>query len=1213
MATVTGTISDATGAVVANAPITLRNIENGQTFSAASSETGNFTVSQLPIGDYDLTVAVPGFKTYTHTKFHLAAAQTMREDVLLEVGQTSESVTVTAEASLLRTEGSELVHNVTLSQMNNLPILPVGSTNSGFRDPFASTRLVPGIRYSTAALATESIIINGTPSNTLQTRLDGATINPTSPRLLGATMQTQPSVDAIEEVAIQTSNFAAEYGTAGGAVVNMVSKSGTNQFHGTAYDYFVNEALNARQPYTGLRNKVRQQDWGFTFGGPVRIPKVYDGKNKTFFFWSYEQFRQKSINSTSASTVPIAPYRIGDFSNVILQENRLVTTASGPVKDPLGNNIPSGTIYDPATGSSTRTAFPGNQIPVTRFDPIAAKVLNLVPQPLGVNAGKGQAGNNYQAPYDTSRTSAIPSIKIDHNLSSKGRLSFYFQRTSTDTPRTVTGADNFPSLITAGVRSVSSGRTFRLNYDHTLTPLLLLHFGVGFNDSDFNLSSDVINYDSFKELGLTGQTLARNFPRIAMGAIPTGSSLDALGGMSSLGTTTQQHFWERRPSGNASATYVKGAHTYKVGAEYRLEKFPNTDFSNTNGVYTFGFNWTQQPSLQNVTTNQGFTGFPLASFLLGGMSGASQFSPIAAGNSKSQTAIYIQDTWKATRKLTLDYGIRWDYGTYTKEQYGRNGSFGAAVSNPSASGILGGRQYESTCKCNFASNYPWALGPRLGVAYQINSKTVIRGGFGVVYNATSTAAGSSTNSAAASTPATNSGQIVGLFKDGIPSDVRSMWPNVAPNAGQPVGAVVGFPNYVDPNAGRPARLLQWNVTVQREINRDLVVEAAYVGNRGVWWTANDLNTMDFLQQSVLTSRGFNDFTSLAESQLLTATVDRLTPAQRATLAARGITGIPYANFPTATQTVRQSLLPFPQYTSPATGILQVVGGAPLGKTWYDSFQLTLNKRFSHGLTLNFNYNYSKNLDLMSATDVFNRDTGKNLSVNDLPHQLRLTAQYVVPNLRNSGFRAVSNKYVSAALSGWGLGTYLNYQSAALVGLPTSAGAVPLSQFLGRGPGPAQLMPGANPWSVDWTDYDGNHHSDPLDINCHCFDPTKTVVLNPNVWTNVPDGQWAANMSSIRSFRGFRAPTENANFSRNFRFGRDGRYNLNLRIEFANIFNRMQYSSLTTPITLGNFKTAPTKFQSGNFTGLYSGGYGTVVPTAGTSGQRSGTLIGRFTF
>ena len=699
LGTITGTVNDATGAVVANAPISVKNLENGAVFTAASSDTGNYTVSQLPIGDYDLTVAVSGFKTYTHTKFHLAAGQTMREDVMLQVGSATDSITVSAESSLLRTESSQIVSNVTLSQLDNLPILAVGSTNSGFRDPFSAVRLVPGVQYNNgtniaagATAATTTMSVNGTPSNTYGTRLDGMTMNPTGPRLIGAQMQTQPSTDAIQEVAIQTSNFAAEYGAAGGAMINMVTKSGTNQYHGTGYDYGTNEALNARQPYTALKNKIRQSDWGFTAGGPVRIPKVYNGTNKTFFFFSFEQFRQVNVVNANAS-VPTAAYRNGDFSGLITAENRLVSTASGPARDALGNTIPSGTIFDPATqtvvnGIANRQPFPNNQIPVSRFDPVAVKILALIPGPKGVNFDRGLVSNNYTGTYDTSRHSNIPSIKLDQ-IFGNGHLSFYYQDTSTKTPRTPAGADPLPELITAGASSFSSGETWRVNYDRTLSPTLLLHAGIGFNSSDFGLEAPVHNYDAFKELGLAGQTEARYFPRIVTAV----STNDQIGGLTAIGSNFPTLSYERRPSAIVSATYVRGGHTYKVGVDWRYEKFPNYPhsslLSNTTGTYNFLPNYTQQPALQGATISSGFTGFEFASFLLGGVTSTTQWAPVAYQNEKSQTGIYLQDTWKITRKITLDYGVRWDYGTYPREEHGRNGSLGLAIPNPSASGRPG--------------------------------------------------------------------------------------------------------------------------------------------------------------------------------------------------------------------------------------------------------------------------------------------------------------------------------------------------------------------------------------------------------------------------------------------------------------------------------------------------------------------------------------------
>jgi hypothetical protein len=1216
LATVTGTIADGSGAVLANAPVEIKNRDNGQIFRAASSGTGNYTVSQLPIGDYDLSVTVPGFKTYAHTNFHLSASQTLREDITLDVGQTTESVTVTAEASLLKTETSTVAQNVTLTQLNNLPVLTVGGSNSGFRDPFNSVRLVPGVRYAAGSniasgnpAAVTTMVINGTPANTLQARLDGMTTNPTGPRLLGAQQQTQPSVDAIEEVSIETSNFAAEFGAAGGAMVNMVSKSGTNAYHGSVYDYGTNEALNAHQPYTGIRNVVKQHDWGYTIGGPVRIPFLYNGTNKTFFFYSYEQYRNKNINTSNTTTVPLPAYRTGDFSNLLTAENRLITTSTGNYLDPLGRTIQSGTIFDPntlavaANGTSYRNPFPGNQIPVARFDPIVVKILPLIPQPLGLNASRGQASNNYQGTFDSSRRSSIPSIKLDQNVGEKGRLSFYHQYTTTKVPRTPTGADAFTAPLTGSVASFSSGRTIRLNYDYTVTPRLLLHLGAGYNDSDFALLAELNNFDAVAQLGLRGQTAARYYPYQVIGV----DGNTAIGGSSNFGMSGfPTNSLERRPSGIASASYVTGSHTIKIGSDWRMERFPNYIDANTNGTYTFGSNMTEQPSLLGVVTNQGFDGFNFASYLLGGTSANSLNSTIALSNYKTQFALYAQDTWKVTRKLTLDYGLRWDYGTYTREQYGRIGSIGLNVPDPASNGRLGGSQFEATCSCNFAKNYPFALGPRIGVSYQINPKTVLRAGVGVVYNSTATPALAASNSAATTAFPGNSGLTTGLFKDGMPASVQPAWPNFSANVGRSPGLVGAMPQLMDRSAGRPARLLQWSIGLQREINRNLVVEASYVANRGVWWTANALAPLNSLSQADLRRYGFNDFTSAAEAQMLTRTVAALTTAQRSTLAARGITGRPYSLFPT-TQTVRQSLRDYPQFTT--SGLFN----APLGTTWYDSFQLNVTQRFNHGLSFNMNYNFSKSLDLMSATDPFNRANGKNITGGELPHQLRLTLQYQVPELRNSGMAFVSNPIASHILSGWGLGTYLAYQSAGVLGRPSSNGTTPINQFLGYGPGSAQLRTNPdgsymNPWSINWVDNDGKQRTDPIDINCRCFDPTKTVLLNPAAWTNIPDGQFASDQSTLRFFRGQRQPEENVNFSRNFRFKE--RVTLNVRVEFNNILNRTR---LPNPSTAGNFAANPTLFTTGANAGLYSGGFGTMNVLSGTGGQRTGTFVGRITF
>src|ERR1039458_4621505 len=380
LATITGTITDQSGAAVANAPVEVRSSDTGTNFQGASSSTGNYTVTQLPVGDYELSVTVSGFKKYTHTNLHLAAGQTIGEDITLQVGQSTESVTVSAETSLLQTESAEVSGNFTLKQLDGLPLLTVAATNDGIRDYFAASRLLPGVQYCDSATcpgggsgnAITVTVINGTPNNSLTTRLDGSTMNPTSSRLGGATMETQSSTEAVQEVNILTSSFAPEFGAGLGAVVNVISKSGTNDLHGNAYDYLVNTALNPAPAHRGVRNAVHQNDLGFTVGGPVWIPKIYNGRNRTFFFFSYEEFLQNLLNTTTLSTVPIPAYRNGDFSSLITTENRLVSTASGPYTDPLGRTIQSGTIFDPASaftgpnGALVRNPFQGNIIPPSR-------------------------------------------------------------------------------------------------------------------------------------------------------------------------------------------------------------------------------------------------------------------------------------------------------------------------------------------------------------------------------------------------------------------------------------------------------------------------------------------------------------------------------------------------------------------------------------------------------------------------------------------------------------------------------------------------------------------------------------------------------------------------------------------------------------------------------------------------------------------------------
>src|SRR5262252_6016077 len=321
--TITGTISDPAGAVVASAPVEARNVETGAVYLAATTATGNYTLSQLPAGTYEMSVTIPGFKRFVRQNIVVSVAGTLRIDVTLEVGATSESVTVTEAAPLLKTESGELSHNMTTDRVDNLPVINLGfGANLGnVRNPLQAITLIPG-----SAFANDNTVrLNGMPANTQSIRIEGQ--DATDGQNRRENQVNQVSLDAIQEVTVQTSNYAAEYGQAGGGYFNYTMKSGANQFHGSAYDYFVNEVLNAGTPFTDagttnslkagqhIRNAQRRNNYGFTFGGPVVLGKLYNGHDKTFFFFNFEQFRETQMVANGLATVPTLAYRQGNFSS----------------------------------------------------------------------------------------------------------------------------------------------------------------------------------------------------------------------------------------------------------------------------------------------------------------------------------------------------------------------------------------------------------------------------------------------------------------------------------------------------------------------------------------------------------------------------------------------------------------------------------------------------------------------------------------------------------------------------------------------------------------------------------------------------------------------------------------------------------------------------------------------------------------------------------
>jgi len=1224
---ITGTVADATNAVIPGAGVTATNTQTTAKYETVSTETGNYTLAQLPAGTYDLTVELPGFKKYVRQGITVQVSATLRIDVVLEVGAATEEVTVNADAPLLKTESGELSHNVRTETMDTLPLVAIGvaAGSSSIRNPQTVAVLLPG----TYLVANNNLRVNGSPGNTASYRIEGQ--DATNGSVNATQQQTQPSIDAIQEVTILTSNFAAEYGQVGGGFFNYTMKSGTNQFHGTAYDYAVNEALNAAAPWVNARPPARRHDYGFTAGGPVTLGKFYDGHNKTFFFFNWEQFRETQNINNQTLTLPVDPYRNGDFRQALTGRNLTPQCVGANLGnpafcDPLGRPIIEGTIYDPATtrtapdGRVVRDPFPNNTIPRDRMDPVALKIQSMIPA-----TNLPGLTNNAIFPYLSQRVTDIPAFKIDHSLSSKAKLSYYWSQTRTASQYSpqLGASDGLPLPITAAIGTFIWAHTQRLNFDYNLSPTKLLHLGVGYADNYFTDDPPVLQYDAEKELGLKGSTTTRLFPYF------TNLMSTGLGGVKNIGPSGNRHpLLYEKPTGNASLTWVKDNHTYKFGGELRIDGAASTLYTNTNGTYNFAPDQTGLPyvSAAGGTVGGGTVGFPYASFLLGAVSTVriAPVNNIRLG--KHQIGGFAQDTWKVTRKLTLDYGLRYDYQTYQKEQYGRLANFSPTTPNPSAGGLPGAVIFEGygpgRCNCDFARNYPWAFGPRLGVAYQITPKTVLRIGIGIVYasiaDSNGANQGSLTAPQAVSSP--TPGEAVMTLKNGIPFSPLP-FPNFdAGQFPQPGYATTagGTPLvYYDRNAGRPPRQWQWSFGIQREISQNLALEVSYVGNRGVWWNSPGLVDPNAITFERLQAYGL-DINNANDRLLLTSQIGSDAAA------ARGFK-VPYAGFPT-TATVAQSIRPFPQFNS----ILPL--WAPLGKTWYDSLQVKATKRYSSGLSFTSSFTWQKQMAMGSpnavrvgnapdgpVNDVFNRSNNKYLSPFDQPFIFNVAANYTLPILH-------TNKLVSLAVRDWTLGTFVAYSSGLPILVPFAQNN--LNPLMLR----AQTIMGVSGAPGSNATYANRVPGQPLflkDLNCHCFDPGKEFVLNPNAWADPAPGQFGTGAPYYSDYRYPRIPQENLAIGRTFRIGE--RASFNIRAEFSNIFNRSRIvilnSSQATNLTTTNARATRTGIDAngktitlasdagGHVDGRVVSGFGFIntLTTPNIPTSRQGTIVGRFVF
>jgi hypothetical protein len=1250
LGTITGTITDPAGAVVPNAPVEAKSAATGAVYPAASSGTGNYTISQLPLGAYELSVIVAGFKKYVRTGITVEAYGIYRIDPVLEVGAPTESVVVAAESPLLKTESTEVSYNIPTNSLDDFPILTLSGAPAGFgnssglgniRNPLAALQLMPGTDFATD----NTLRVNGMPSSSQTINVEGQDSSNGFWKQL--TQVNQQGADAIQEVTVQTSNYAAEYGQAGGGYINYTMKSGTNQLHGTGFDYLTNTVLNAGLPFTidptnsnyNVRNPIHQNDYGFTLGGPVAIPKVYNGHDKTFFFFSFEQFRQTNFTTNAISQVPTAAERDGNFA----ADSGLAAAVLGcNTVASVGQSICADQIFDPNTrhivnGTPVTNPFPGNIIPVSRLDPTALLIQNLFPMPNNPAAGPFF---NYNVPgYSDYRHTTIPSIKIDELLSSKLKLSGYYSATKTYSPQSNGFSGAQLPLSTLEVQN-SLAQTVRLNLDDTVTPTFLLHFGAGLLHTTNPSVTPSYNQSSLFPAGVPFP--GNNFPYLSgLSANAFGFSGFTGGGGFPASTSTASFFEapfeeDVKPTFNVNATWIKANHTFKLGATAMFEGIPTITSSRANGEFEFGQQQTADPAQYGQPyANFASSGMGYASFLLG-LAGGLEVAPPETGTRLGMHSygLYLQDSWKVTHTLTVELGLRWDYATLWNEEHGRMQNADFTAPNPTIGGRLGTVEYGQTCNCSFASPYPFSIGPHLGVAWQITPKTVFRAGGAINY-----AAGADQAGLNVSVPDFLS---LGSPGYGLPSAILKNGDPYAPGNvyGNPVLTFSSFynpstPQYPAPaapgvvppsspfisvasNAARLPRIFQWSIGFQRELSKDMVVEAAYVGNRGNWWTAPLLSTMNYdgVSPQTLQSKFGINIQNPADQQLLLTPIN--SPAVIARFPNLANPNSVYPGFP-GSEPLIAALVPEPQWYGGIPPFL----GPPDGDTWYDSLQVKFTKRYSHGLTAGIAYTYQKELtngvnsntsyltpNAPLINDIFNPAIDKQISGFDIPQELIINFNYTTPKWESGGGAAMHA--VSWLARDWSLSGLLRYQSGVLIRTPPSNNN--LLTELGVGPANNPALWGGG------TTFQNRVPGEPLflvDPNSH-FDPTTQLVLNPAAWTDAPAGQFGVSSPYYNDFRWQRQPAESLGFGRVFRI-KEG-MTLQIRAEFQNIFNRLFYSLPANGVGIfGLPSTTPETVPSrgnciGSTCGLLSAGYGFVNYVEGAGAQpRSGQLVARFQF
>ncbi|HYM11661.1 MAG TPA: hypothetical protein VEU62_13070, partial [Bryobacterales bacterium] len=905
---------------------------------------------------------------------------------------------------LLETATPTRGQNLSPQLLANLPLW-----NGSLRNAEAFVGYMPGVN------GWGETSINGSNGRAKEVEIDGASL--TIPES-GGVVFNFPGYEAYSEFKLVTSSFNAEYGRLGGGLELFATKSGTNDIHGSAFLNLKRDIFEAagwsvnqnRSNPAGYRPKVRYNEEGGTAGGPVWLPKIYDGRNKTFFFFTYTKIVQPaSIGVNAGETVPTSLMKQGNFSEL-----------SSPIYDPNSTAL--------ANGVSTRTPFAGNIIPKSQWSKISANILPFIPDP----TSPGTQGN-YQFIQQTTINDYIWSVKLDHSITSNNRIAFWFDHEN----QLSSIVQYWPGPLSNGLDTYQQPDNYRVNHDLVIRPTLLLHTTFGFSRTQQFWNNPLQNGfaskiglplsgkpDATPVIGFETDLPSPGLPGVALGgsrALPGGNTVWGMnqGKVNDGG----QLNWTLHV--NQQISWIRGAHQFKAGWDIRrLRTFGGNyvDWAGTNGFYYFSRAQTASPTALTTTGNA------FASFLLGAADyGYSTAQPVNAGQIRyGYQGGFVQDTWRLTPRLTLDYGVRYEVPIGWYDFNGNYSTVDLNKSNPGANGLPGAMVFMGIGAGRTGQRRPYPtdfsdVGPRAGFAYRATDKTVLRGGFGTYYQTLG-------NGGCGCTDGFNGS--FSQVSDGVNPAFNWDQGGVKPPSTfkPPPFLDPSYDNFnsvyrIGPNFGKAPRIYNWSFTIQHEF-KNWLFETAYVGSRG-----RGLNSTVYLNQL---PTGY-----LSLGSLLTKNI--LDPA----VVAAGYKE-PFPGFAAGWKggaTLAQALRPYPQYGD------MFDANAGVGKTWYDSLQTKVEHRFG-ALNLTGSWVWSKSLSLMTYRQIFsqgsnvqtqdsyNINDAKTYSFMDLPHVVNLLVSYDLPVGKGRRYLGSAGRALNLVAGGWTLSGLGQYRSGGLIQIIT---------------------------------------------------------------------------------------------------------------------------------------------------------------------------------